>query len=121
MYDSDNQTEPNILKDIKQIKFVKLVRIEISRNNICTIEGLHRILMPELKEIFLSNYDFIIVGNRINQITDLVKTKWSHLNMLSMRTWDNKLDDNFICEASFLTKMLGTKGGQLVINLDLYE
>ena len=69
-----------ILKDISEIRFPHLRVISITRNNISTIEGLNRIFLPELKDIFLSTNFVRKVGNKIHRITDLMKTNWPCLN-----------------------------------------
>ena len=81
-----NKNAENILRNISEIKFQSLIRVNITQNNISTIEGLNKIFMPQLRAIFLSNKIFMMVGEKINKITDLVKVKWPCLQILSLRT-----------------------------------
>ena len=84
LHKEDQQKASNILKEISEIKLRSLVRLNISRNNISTIERINQIFMPQLAGIFISRNKPILVGNKTHKATDLVKTNWPCLNMLSM-------------------------------------
>ena len=71
----DNNSHPNILKDIAFIEFANLKYINLRYNSIETIEGLSVITMPKIKEL---NIDY----NCINSISPLKKWIWKSLEML---------------------------------------
>ena len=56
---ADNNKKKDVIKEILDIKFTHLTKISISENGIESIEGLVRIQMPTLGELFLSHVELI--------------------------------------------------------------
>ena len=50
---SDNNINPNILKEIKSVEFPHLKNIDLSRNQLCSIEVICQLAIPSVEDFYL--------------------------------------------------------------------
>ena len=72
-------------QDIKNIDFPILRYLYLSYNQIETIEGISRVNLPALEEIYLSKYDNTEGFNKINKINSIRKTHMPILHQVLIR------------------------------------
>ena len=68
----DNNRHTNIIKDIQNIKFIKLNELYIRYNNIESIEAIQSIYMPNVQKLSLSE-------NSLIDLSSLRKGHWKNL------------------------------------------
>ena len=108
----DLNEEPYILRDIAHIHFPKLKSLSLSDNRIHSIEGLCRIRMPFLNELYLSPSSHYTGYNNINIIKELRKSSFK-VRLISISSHLNHLGDNAIGECPWLSEMLFTEEAQI--------
>ena len=80
--EGENQ-HPSIIKDIRLISFPQLRILNLSQNKIESVEGVPRMWMPRLQELYICTF-FVNAGeNRITRVKDLRKSSL-HLKKLSL-------------------------------------
>ena len=82
LYSGDNKKCPKMIKDISEVKFPYLYEISLSGNNIESIEGLSRIDMPLISQVYLSKNRLEKGNNEISQMTNVRKAPWPNLNRI---------------------------------------
>ena len=51
--------EPKVIEIIQEIKFLRLITISLAENELASVEGLHRMEMPNLKYLYLGKCNII--------------------------------------------------------------
>ena len=83
LWASSNQISTT-LQEISTIKFPKLKKLSFSFNKINSIEGINKIYMPVLEQIYLSTNLLKEDNNEITFVTDLKKENFPSLTALAI-------------------------------------